>query len=76
MSFAGEGEILSALAAQAEDYDDDERIDTMVESSRRLLKTLGEEIADPRIVVFATSERIAENFHAAASETLALVTCL
>lgn len=76
VSFAGEGEILSALAAQAEDYDDDERIDTMVESSRRLLKTLGEEIADPRIVVFATSERIAENFHAAASETLALVTCL
>lgn len=76
VSFPGEGEILGALRAQAEDYDDDDRIYTMVESTRRLLKTLGEGMPDPRIVVFATSGRIAENFHAAASERLASVTSL
>lgn len=73
--FNGEGEILAALRAQAENYGNGERISTMVESSRRLLKTLGEEVRNPKIVVFATSERMAEQFHAAASETLSSVTC-
>lgn len=75
-SFAGEGEILAALQALTDGLDDEERLSTMVESSRRLLKTLGDEKPDPKIVVFATSERIAELFHTAASEMLAQVTCL
>jgi ATP-dependent helicase HepA len=74
--FPGEDEILAALRTQAALYNDSERIKTMVESSRRLLKALGEEIPDPRIVVFASSERMAENFHTAASEMLASATCL
>lgn len=75
-TFAGEGEILAAFQALADGLDDEERIATMVESSRRLLKTLGDEISDPRVVVFATSERVAEHFYAAAAETLTSVTCL
>jgi ATP-dependent helicase HepA len=63
--FAGEDEILDAMREQAEDYDDLERIKTMVESTRRLLKTLRSEIEHPKIVAFASAPAIATAFHEA-----------
>lgn len=63
--FAGEAEILDALRQQAEDYDDADRVETMVESTRRLLKTLRSDIEHPKIVVFASAPAMATAFHEA-----------
>jgi ATP-dependent helicase HepA len=63
--FVGEAEILDALREQAEAYDDTDRIETMVESVRRLIKTLRADADHPKIVVFATAPAMAAAFHEA-----------
>ena len=68
--FDGEAEILSALREQADDYSDDERIDTMAESTRRLIKTLRADVDHPKIVAFATSPAVAAAFHYALQDVL------
>ena len=61
--FDGEEEILSALHEQSLDYGDDDRVATMVESTRRLISTLRADVEHPKIVVFATSPTLAAAFH-------------
>jgi ATP-dependent helicase HepA len=73
--FAGEAEILEALREQAQDYDDADRIETMVESVRRLIKTLRADVDQPKIVVFATTEALATAFHGALAEALGNTPC-
>lgn len=73
--FAGEAEILDALREQAQDYDDADRIATMVESVRRLVNTLSAEVAQPKIVVFATAQALATAFHRALDEALGDTRC-
>lgn len=73
--FAGEAEILDALREQAQDYDDADRIETMVESVRRLIKTLRADVDQPKIVVFATAEALATAFHRALEEALGDTPC-
>lgn len=73
--FAGEAEILDALREQAQDYDDADRIETMVESVRRLIKTLRADVDHPKIVVFATAEALATAFHEALEEALSDTPC-
>lgn len=73
--FAGEAEILDALREQAQDYDDADRIATMVESVRRLIKTLRADVDQPKIVVFATAEALATAFHGALEEALGDTLC-
>ena len=74
--FAGEAEILDALRDQAEEYDDADRIETMVESVRRLIKTLRIDIDHPKIVVFATTTGLAAAFHEALENGLDDTPCL
>lgn len=74
--FAGEAEILDALRDQAEEYDDADRIETMVESVRRLIKTLRTDVAHPKIVVFATATALAAAFHEALEDELDDTPCL
>ena len=74
--FAGEAEILGALRDQAEDFDDADRIETMVESVRRLIKTLRTDVAHPKIVVFATATALAAAFHEALEDELDDTPCL
>ena len=74
--FAGEAEILDALRDQAEDCDDADRIETMVESARRLIKTLRVDVHHPKIVVFATSTALAAAFHEALEDGLDDTPCL
>ena len=74
--FTGEAEILDALRGQAEDYDDADRVETMVESTRRLLKTLRSEIDHPKIVVFASASAVATAFHDALTEAVDGPLCL
>jgi ATP-dependent helicase HepA len=73
--FAGEAEILDALREQVQDYDDADRIETMVESVRRLIQTLRAEVDQPKIVVFATAEALATAFHGALEEALGDTPC-
>jgi len=73
--FAGEAEILDALREHAQDYDDADRIATMVESVRRLINTLRADVAQPKIVVFATAEALATAFHRALDEALGDTLC-
>ena len=73
--FAGETEILEALREQAQYYDDADRIETMVESVRRLIMTLRADIAQPKIVVFATAEGLATAFHGALEQALSDTPC-
>lgn len=73
--FTGEAEILNALREQAQDYDDADRIETMVESVQRLIKTLRADIDQPKIVVFATAEALATAFHRALEEALVDTPC-
>ena len=61
--FTGEAEILDSLREQAKAYDDADRIATMVESVRRLIKTLRADVVHPKIVVFATAPAMAAAFH-------------
>lgn len=74
--FAGEGEILDALREQTDDYDDADRIETMVESVRRLIKTLRADVDHPKIVVFATATVLAAAFHEALEDALDDTPCL
>ena len=62
-SFPGEDELLEALRSISEEYEDSDRIDTMVESTKRLIKTLKAEKSNPKIVVFASSREMASAFH-------------
>jgi ATP-dependent helicase HepA len=74
--FVGEAEILDALRDQARAYDDEDRVETMVESVHRLIKTLRAEVVHPRIVVFATAPVIATAFHNALQEVVDGPLCL
>lgn len=74
--FTGEAEILEALREQAEAYEDSDRIQTMVESVRRLIKTLRADVDHPRIVVFATKPAIAAAFHEALEDATVGPRCL
>ncbi|MEP9403669.1 protein DpdE [Sphingomonas sp. VNH70] len=74
--FAGEAEILDALREHAEAVDDIGRIDTMIESVRRLVSTLGAEVPHPKIVVFATAPALAEAFHEALESAVQGALCL
>lgn len=58
-TFHGEGEILSALLLIAQQRQDDGHIQTMVESTARLVKIVRAESPQPRIVVFASSGEMA-----------------
>jgi len=62
-SFSGEFEILEALTTIADEWGDDDRIGTVVESTKRLVKTLKVETPEPRIVVFASSVDTASAFN-------------
>ena len=74
--FAGETEILDAMRERAEAYDDADRVKTMVESTRRLLKTLRSDIEQPKIVVFASAAAMATAFHEALTEAVDAPFCL
>ena len=74
--FVGEAEILDALREHAETYDDGDGIETMVESVGRLAKTLRADVANPKIVVFATNPAIARAFHNALRDTMDGSLCL
>ena len=73
--FVGEEEILSALRAQAGDHSDADRIETMVESTRRLVRTLRANVPAPKIVAFATSPTVAAAFKDALHDALDGVAC-
>jgi ATP-dependent helicase HepA len=53
------GEIIGILRASAEELDDGGRIDTMAQSTARLLKTLKPEASHPKLVVFTPTEGLA-----------------
>lgn len=74
--FTGEAEILEALREQAGTYEDAGRIQTMVESTRRLIKTLRAEVDHPKIVVFATTPTMAAAFHKALEDATDGPLCL
>ncbi|WP_082737719.1 MULTISPECIES: protein DpdE [Hyphomicrobiales] len=74
--FLGEVEILDALREQAADYNDADRIETMVESTRRLIKTLRVDVDHPKIVVFATASATAAAFHHALRDAVDGAVCL
>ncbi|WP_322997428.1 protein DpdE [Castellaniella sp.] len=74
--FSGEAEILDALREQAEDFDDADRIETMVESVWRLVRTLRADIEHPKVVVFATATALAAAFHEAVAGALDGTPCL
>lgn len=74
--FAGEEEILNALREHSKSYDDAGRIDTMVESVRRLIKTLRADVDHPKTVVFATATALAVSFHEALECALDGMPCL
>ncbi len=73
--FAGETEILDALREQAENHNDADRVETMVDSVRRLIKALRADVDHPKIVVFATTEALAAAFHKAVEEALSDTPC-
>lgn len=74
--FVGEAEILDVLREHAEAYSDADRIGTMVESVRRLIKTLRVDVDHPKVVVFATAPAMAAAFHAALQDTANRQLCL
>lgn len=61
-SFQGEDELLEALRSIAEEYEDSDRLETMVESTKRLTKSLRAEKSHPKIVVFSSSRETASAF--------------
>jgi len=65
LAFEGEEEFLVALREFAVGIEDVDRIETMMQSTQRLLKLLGNDVAHPRIVAFATATEVATAFHAA-----------
>jgi ATP-dependent helicase HepA len=62
--FGEEDEILDALRSIAAEWDDGNRIETMVESTKRLIKTLRADTSEPKIVVFTSSSDTASAFNA------------
>ena len=62
-SFPGEDELLEALQSISEECKDSDRIEVMIESTKRLMKTLKAEKSYPKIVVFASSREVAFAFH-------------
>ena len=74
--FTGEAEILEALREQAAAYGDADRIETMVESLQRLIKTLRADVDHPKIVVFATAPALAAAFHDALKDAIDGPLCL
>lgn len=68
--FVGETELLNALREQAHNHSDKSRIDTMVESTRRLVMTLKADVDAPKVVAFSTSPSMAIAFNNALSEAL------
>ena len=62
-SFDGEEEIFKALRSINEERDDEVRFETMVESTRRLIKTLKADVLHPKIVVFTSLTTTASAFH-------------
>ncbi|MGO7394564.1 protein DpdE [Rhizobium ruizarguesonis] len=66
--FDGENDILAALRVIAGQRGDDGLIETMVESTLRLIKVIRADVAHPRIVVFASSTEMAIHFHRAYQE--------
>lgn len=73
--FLAEQVILNSLADQAREFDDSDRIETMVESTRRLLKALKNDVKVPRIVAFSSSIDLANAYHVALSNSLEDVIC-
>lgn len=73
--FAGEAEIIGALREKALDHDDAVRIETMVDSVRRLIRALRADVDQPKIVAFATAEVLATAFHRALEEALGDTPC-
>lgn len=61
-TFAGEIEILDALRSSTPDHDDEIRVLTMVESTSRLVKTIRTDTPHPKIVVFASTSKMASLF--------------
>lgn len=61
-SFPGEAEILDALRSLRPDQDDEVRVQTMVESTSRLIKTIRTDTPHPKIVVFASTNNLASRF--------------
>jgi ATP-dependent helicase HepA len=66
--FDYEEEYFRALSAIAEDWSGNHRIETMVESTRRLVKTLRADTSHPKIIVFASTPDTASAFHRAYAE--------
>ena len=62
-SFPGEDELLDALRSISEDFEDSNQIEIMVESAKRLIRTVRTERSNPKIVVFASTREIASLFH-------------
>jgi len=67
--FDDEDQILDALRSIAEEWNDGNRIETMVESTKRLIKTLKADASEPKIVVFASSRNTASAFNAKYEES-------
>lgn len=67
--FADEDELLRSLQSIAQTCDVGGQIETMVESAKRLVKTLKAETRDPKIVVFASSTHTASAFYEAFRRT-------
>lgn len=61
-TFAGEAEILDALRSSAPEQDDQLRVQTMVESTIRLIKAIRADMPYPKIVVFASTRNLAMLF--------------
>ena len=61
-SFSGETEILDALRSLKPDEDDEIRVETMVESTSRLIKTIRMDTQHPKIVVFTSTSHLASLF--------------
>lgn len=61
-TFAGEAEILDALRSLAPEQDDELRVQTMVESTNRLIKVIRADTPHPKVVIFASTRNLATLF--------------
>lgn len=64
-TFEGEADILAALREIARKRHDRLRIETMVESTVRLIKAIKSDTQSPKVVVFASCEQVASAFYQA-----------
>jgi len=65
VAFAGEADLIAGLVQAAAEASITPRIETMVESTARLLKTLRSSTSHPKIVAFASSQAVAAAFQSA-----------